>query len=158
MENALNIHNMNVNPGKKQRKLRDTVIPLSNPGPAPSEEDTRGQVQKMCFPDDHPDLELRGQPKGIRIVLQECKSVWNKYIMVCQEHGQRVVGKCCSCSKSQTQKDTEHRIALAEAAGPEFSASAEDLMAVNPVEDQTSDDDDSEWCCMQRVLSLQEDF
>src|SRR6267142_2454152 len=80
-ENALNIHNMNINPGGKQRKLRDTTIPLSNPALAPGEEDTRSQVQKMCFPDDHTDPELRGKPKGIRLVLQERKSIWDKFTM-----------------------------------------------------------------------------
>ena len=149
---------MNVNPGKKQRKLHSTVIPLSNLEPAPGEDDTHGQVQAMCFPDNHPDLELRGQPKGIRFVLQERKSVWDKYTALCQERGQRVVGKCRSCSKSQTRKDAERRVALAEAAGPEYSASAEDVIVVNAVEDPTSDDINSGWCCMQRVLSLQEDF
>jgi len=74
-ENALNVYNMNVNPGNKQRQLRDTVIPFSNPDPTPGEEDTCGQVQKMCFPDDHHKLELRGKPKGMKIVLQERKSV-----------------------------------------------------------------------------------
>jgi len=57
-EDALNINNMNVNPGGKQKKLRDTVIPLNNPGPAPGEEDTRGHVQQMCFPEDHDSPEL----------------------------------------------------------------------------------------------------
>jgi hypothetical protein len=52
-KDALNINNMNVNPGGRQRKLRDTVIPLNNPGPAPGEEDTCGRVQHMCFPKDH---------------------------------------------------------------------------------------------------------
>jgi hypothetical protein len=68
-ENALNIHNMNVNHGGKQRKLHDTMIPLSNPGPTPSKEDMRGQVQKMCSLDDHLNPELRGQAKGTRNVL-----------------------------------------------------------------------------------------
>jgi hypothetical protein len=66
---------MNVGIGKKQRKLHDTVILLSNPEPAPSKEDTYSQVQKMCFPDDHPNLEQKGQVKGIKIVLQEHKSI-----------------------------------------------------------------------------------
>ena len=38
-ENALNVNNMNVNPGGKQRKLRNTKIPLNNPDPAPGKED-----------------------------------------------------------------------------------------------------------------------
>jgi len=161
-ENALNVHNMNVNPGNKQRRLRDTVIPLSNPDPAPGEEDTRGQVQKMCFPDDHHKPELRGKPKGMKIVLQERKSVWDKYTALCNERGMTVVRKCTSCIKSQSHKDAERRIMFAEAAGQEGAPSAEDVIGARgaPSESVTppTSDDDSEWCCMQRVLSLQEDF
>jgi hypothetical protein len=43
-EDALNINCMNVNPGGKQKRLRDTIILLNNPDPAPSKDDTRGQV------------------------------------------------------------------------------------------------------------------
>ena len=155
-ENALNVNNMNVGHGKKQRKLRDTVIPLSNPEPAPGEEDTRGQVQKMSFPDDHPNPELRGQAKGIKNVLQERKSVWNKYTTICVERGTRQVGKCTPCSKSQTRKDAERRVAFAEVAGQEGAASAEDMIAANSESATPSTSD--EWCCMHRVLSSQEDF
>ena len=154
-QNALNVHNMNVNPGNNQRRLRDTVVPLSNPGPAPGEEDTRGQVQKMCFPDDHPDPELRGKPKGMKVVLQERKSVWAKYTTLCDERGTKVVRKCKSCTKSQSRKDAERRVMLAEAAGQGDAPSAEDVIGADSVTPPTSDD---EWCCMQRVLSLQEDF
>src|SRR5260221_1510265 len=155
VENALNIHNMNVNPGKKQRKLHDTVIPLSNPDPAPGEEDTCGQVQKMCFPDDHPNPELRGQLKGMKVVLQERKSVWDMYTAMCEERGARQVGKCGSCSKSQTFKDTEHRIMFAEAAGQEDPASAEGMIAADP---ETPPAPKDIWCCMHRILSSQDDF
>ena len=154
-ENALNIHNMNVNPGGKQRRLRSTVIPLSNPGPAPGEKDTRGQVQNMCFPDDHPDLGLRGKPKGFRAVLQERKSVWDKFIATCTARGVKAVGKCTQCAKSQSQKDAERRVIFAEASGQDDIASAEDMVVANSATLPPSND---EWCCMQRVLSLQEDF
>jgi hypothetical protein len=43
-ENALNVNNMNVGHGGKQRKLCNTVILLSNPEPTPSEEDMCRQV------------------------------------------------------------------------------------------------------------------
>ena len=43
-DNALNINSMNINPGGKQKKLRDTRILLNNPGPAPSEEDTHRHI------------------------------------------------------------------------------------------------------------------
>jgi len=57
-ENALNINNMNINLGGKQRKIWDTVIPFCNPDPSPGEEDTCGCIQHMTFPDNHPDLKL----------------------------------------------------------------------------------------------------
>ena len=107
MQDALNVNNINVNPGNNQRRLHDTVIPLNNPVNAHGKEDMCGQVQKMCFPDDHPNPELRGKPKGIKVVQQECKSVWDKYTKLCKEHGIKVVRKCKSCTKSQTCKDTE---------------------------------------------------
>jgi len=74
-DNALNINSMNINPGGKQKKLRDTRIPLNNPSPAPGEEDTCRHIQSMCFPDDHSDPKLRGQLKGIKAVLEEHKSI-----------------------------------------------------------------------------------
>jgi len=57
-DNALNVNSMNINPAGKQKKLRDTKIPLNNPDPAPSEEDTCGHTQSMCFPSDHSDPRL----------------------------------------------------------------------------------------------------
>jgi hypothetical protein len=155
-ENTLNVHNMNVNPRNKQWWLHDTVIPLSNPDPAPGKEDTHGQVQKMCFLDDHPKPELRGQPKGMKIVLQECKSIWDKYTALCTELGTKVVRKCALCVKSQSHKDAKRCIMFAEAAGQEGAASAEDVIGAHSVPPPTSESD--EWCCMQCVLSLQEDF
>ena len=155
-DNALVINNMNINPGGKQRKLRDTVIPLNNPDPTPGEEDTCGQIQHMSYPDDHPDPKLRGQPKGVKAVLQERKSVWDKYMAVCRERGSmKVVGKCSSCTKSQTRKDAERRVALAEAMGQDGAATAEDV-AIADAEIKSAPDD--EWCCLHQILALQEDF
>jgi hypothetical protein len=131
------------------------VIPLNNPDPAPGKEDTCGQIQQMSFPDDHPDSKLRGKPKGFKAVLQERKSVWDKYTSACLECGTKVVGKCASCTKSQTHKDAERHVVLAEATGQCGIAMAED-MAIADTEIQSTPDD--EWCCMYQVLALQEDF
>lgn len=148
---ALNVNNMNVNPGGKQRVMRDTVIPLTNPPPKPGQRDTRGTTQKMVYPDTHPDPELRGKPKGMKVVLQERESVWDELSSRCSG---RVVGKCKSCQKSQAKKDAERRVAAAEAMGQEDTLSDKDISQAEEVE-MTSE---SEWCCMYRVLSLQEDF
>jgi hypothetical protein len=145
---------MNLNPGGKQRKLRDTIIPLNNPDPALGEEDTRGQVQKMTFPDDHIDPKLRGQPKGVRVVLQEWKSVWHKFTTTCKECGMKIVGKCALCTKLQTCKDAERRIALAEAMGQDDAVSKEDTTLIESEIPSGVD----EWCCMHCVLTLQQDF
>jgi hypothetical protein len=121
-EDALNVNAMNIHPTQKQKKLCDTIIPLNNLDPAPGEEDMCGQIQKMCFPDDHEDPNLQGKPKGIRVVLMECKSVWDKYTMICKAHGAAIVGKCGMCTKSQVQKDKEYCAAKAEEMGQEEDA------------------------------------
>jgi len=154
-EDALNIYRMNVNPGGKQKRLRDTIIPLNNPDPAPGEDDTRGRVQHMYFPDDFHDPKLRGQAKGVRVVLMERKSIWDKYTAICTARKAKIVGKCASCTKSQTHKDTENRVAMAEAMGQGDAATMEDTTLIESEMPSSTDD---EWCCMHRVLSLQEDF
>jgi len=87
VEDALNVNNMNMGHGGKQRKLHNKVVPPSNPEGAPSKEGTCGWVQKICFPDDHPNLALRGKVKGIKNILEECKSIWDKYTTTCMERG-----------------------------------------------------------------------
>ena len=154
-EDALNVNNMNINPGGKQRKLRDTTIPLCNPDPARGEEDTRGRTQKMCFPEDHSDPKLRGLPKGIRAVLQERKSVWDKYESICKARGVGIVGKCSSCKMSQVKKDAERQIALANAMEKDEEVSAEDIAEAEGEVPLIAPD---EWCCMHSVLACQEDF
>ena len=63
-----------------------------------------GMVQDMVYPQDHPTPELRGQLKGMKVVLQEQVSVWDELSLRC---GGKVVGKCKECPKSQTKKDAE---------------------------------------------------
>ncbi|KAG2753861.1 hypothetical protein P692DRAFT_201705046, partial [Suillus brevipes Sb2] len=98
---------VNVNPGGKQQAMRDTVIPLTNPPPKPGQLDTRGMPQKLVYPNTHPDLRLRGKPKGMKAAM-----------------------------------------------GQEDMLSDNDISQAEEVEAAP----ESEWCCMYRVLSLQEDF
>jgi hypothetical protein len=99
----------------------------------------------MCFLDDHPDLKLRGKPKGIRVVLQEHKSIWHRFMTMCIECGTKVVRKCASYVKSQSHKDAECHIIFAKAAGQEDGPSTEDMIASNSMTPLTPDDG---WCCM----------
>lgn len=55
---SLNVKNMNINPGGKQRSLHSTIIPLNNCPPTPGDLDTRSQVQLMVYPANHPTPEL----------------------------------------------------------------------------------------------------
>jgi hypothetical protein len=158
-DNALNVNSMNINPGGKQKKLRDTKILLSNPDPAPREEDTHGHIQSMCFPDDHSNLMLRGQLKGIRAILEERKSIWDKFTMLHKQRGpqhSKLVGKCGSCTKSQLHKDAECHIALADAMGQDNSVKEEDIKHIESEVLPIADDEG--WCCMYQVLVPQEDF
>ena len=68
-EDALNVKNMNIKPGGKQAKLRNTTIPMNNPGPKPRAVDMCGQQQSLVYAADHPNPDLCGKVKGIRAVL-----------------------------------------------------------------------------------------
>ncbi len=46
-DDALNVRNMNVKPGGKQRKLRNTIIPFNNPPPKPSQKHTQPLRAKL---------------------------------------------------------------------------------------------------------------
>jgi hypothetical protein len=43
-EDALNINNMNINPGRKQKKMHDTIILRSNPDLPPGGENMHGWI------------------------------------------------------------------------------------------------------------------
>ena len=150
---ALNVNKMNVNPGGKQTLMRDTIIPDSNPPPNQGRADTRGLPQSLVYPMDHPNPELVGKAKGMKAVIQERVSVYDKLV---EEVGgeKKVVGKCESCRKSQVKKDAERRVAMAEASGQEDTIDESDLEAAEGPGIENS----SRWCCLYRVVSLQDDF
>ncbi|EFP90325.1 uncharacterized protein PGTG_16351 [Puccinia graminis f. sp. tritici CRL 75-36-700-3] len=72
---ALRAQKMNLGPGGKQSHLRDTVIPSNDPH---IPEVLQGQPQMMCYPSNHLDPSLDGQPKGIKQVLTE-RGLWQYY-------------------------------------------------------------------------------
>ena len=49
-DDALNVKNMNIKPGGKQRLLHPTVIPLNNPALKIGDWDTRGDIQLLVYP------------------------------------------------------------------------------------------------------------
>jgi len=107
----------------------------------------------MVYPSNHPDEKLCGLLKGMKVVLQEQELVWDQLTGRCK--GKVPVGKCKDCTKLQANKDAERRVAEAEAMGQEDTVSEEDIACSQEPEMIESKND---WCCMYRVLSLQEDF
>src|SRR5216683_8338391 len=113
----------------------------------------------MCFSNDHSNPTLRGQPKGIRAVLEERKSIWDKFTMLhkqCGPQHSKLVGKCGFCTKLQLRKDAECCIALADAMGQDDSVKEEDIKHIENEVLLIANDNEG-WCCMYRVLVLQED-
>jgi len=72
--------------------------------------------------------------------------------MVCKAE---IVRKCASCTKSQTCKDAENQVAMAEVMGQGNAATMEDTALI---ESKMPSSTDNEWCCMHHILLLQEDF
>ena len=107
----------------------------------------------MVYLDNHLDEKLCGQPKGMQVVLQEWELVWDQLTDRCK--GKVPVWKCKDCMKSQVKKGAERRVAEAEAMGQEDTVTEEDIAHSQELEPIESKND---WCCMHRVLSLQEDF
>jgi hypothetical protein len=103
---ALNVNRMNINPGGKQTLMPDTITPTSNPPPKAGQPDTHGLPQSLVYPLNHPDPKLAGKAKGMKAVIQEWVSVYDK--LVEQVRGEKkVIGKCKNCRKSQVKKDAE---------------------------------------------------
>jgi hypothetical protein len=107
----------------------------------------------LQYPDDHPDKKLCGLLKGMKVVLQEHKSVWDQLTESCK--GKALVGKCKDCMKLQMQKDAERRVAEAEAMSQEDTVAKDNITCSQEPEMIESTND---WCCMSHVLLLQEDF
>ncbi|GBC21156.2 hypothetical protein RIR_jg24235.t1 [Rhizophagus irregularis DAOM 181602=DAOM 197198] len=84
-KDALVAKKMNLKPGGLQPKMRDTYWGPDN------------QLQSMVFSDDHPNEKLRGQPKGLRQILQERKKWPNGGLML-------------ECKECKEKNDDENRI------------------------------------------------
>jgi hypothetical protein len=112
----------------------------------------------MVFPNNHVDKDLRGKPKGMRAVVKERSGVWAKLL---ERHGSKkaIVGKCKNCSMSQVKKDALRRLQKAEEMDNPDGIGVEDIQADDiDVMVDTDKQAVDEWCCLHRVLSLQDDF
>jgi hypothetical protein len=105
---ALVAHKMNLSPGGKQPKMRDGW------------DYNRGLPQTMVFSDTHQELKLRGEPKGIEVVLRE-RGLWprngwrpdgfGKFLLRCPTADEREGcppdsdGGCCARAMLAAQQD-----------------------------------------------------
>jgi hypothetical protein len=145
MAHTLNVKEMNVKPGGKQRKMHDTLISNDNPNPA-----LHGKLRHMVFltdlaPED-PNYQYRGRPKDMRRFLEE----WGLISMFTAENGGKPpVGECQFCKASRETQECLLREAQAVAAGDEEpDGTAEDVVQPGI----------SRRCCMRKALASQRDF
>jgi hypothetical protein len=87
---ALNARAMNVSSGGKQPKMRDTIF--------------NGQIQHMVFPEDHPDQNLCGKPKGMRVILQE-RQLWREGMIRFCNNDLPTSNSCCMRHVLEQQED-----------------------------------------------------
>lgn len=143
---ALQAHKMNRGPGGKQPRMRDTVIPAT------------GQPQSMNFPDDYDGVDsdnvsLAGKQKGMEQVLRE-----RGLLSVLEvKHGRKVVGVCSTCKLSQAAREKAMKDAKSKEDEIEGSGIG-NLGARGVSEMEEADLERESDCCMQRLLSLQQDF
>ena len=143
---ALLAHKMNRGPGGKQPMMRDTIIPGTNI--------TQSMVFSANYQGNSKDgTSLAGKPKGMEQVLQE------RGLLACleQEHGSHLVGVCKQCKMSQAKREK----ILADRKAHRDEVEGSGIQGLEMQEVDVVDDVDLERstsCCMQRTLSLQEDF
>lgn len=125
--------------------MHDTIIPEDNPNPH-----LRGTIQKMNFdddlPSDHPDYKFKGQPKGMRRILEE-RGLWHELVQ--KNGGKALLGDCEECKLSQKAKDKRAQELAESMAGIDEPEEAENDSYVPPT---------GSTCCMRKVLSEQADF
>ena len=146
---ALLAHKINRYPGGKQPKMRDTIIPGTD------------QVQSMVFPDDCERVDkdgnpMAGKPKGMEQILAE-RGLLSVLEAAAKSRGGKVVGTCELCRASQVERERVAREAKsrqAEIEGLEPGCLAR--FGVSELDER--DCNRPVNCCMQRLLSLQDDF
>jgi hypothetical protein len=150
---------MNLGPGGKQSHLRDTIIPSDDPH---IPEVLRGQPQMMCYPINHVDQSLAGQPKGIKQVLTE-RGLWQYYSGARNQARLPPLNlKCKQCLASGAVKEAEARARnltkQAEAQGYFINQDAcfrEEIGTIAAADSQPSNLKD---CCWSQIMACQSDF
>ena len=98
---ALATQKINLNPGGKQPKMRSGMF--------------NGLPQPMTFPDDHPDMLLRGTPKALRVVLDE-RGLWPQQGLraQCNNGCKNDADSCCAKKVISLQEDFRNQKSILE--------------------------------------------
>jgi len=158
---------MNLNPGGKQARLRDSIIPEDDPF---IPQHLRGLPQMFCYDQAHPNPQLAGQPKGVQAILEE-RGLWQHYTTQAHEAGKPPLKfRCSTCVTSNLQKDAENRAAklVQQAQDSGYYLTQEQCVgnlldangscsAIN-LGINTSKNPHAASCCWSKILSQQSDF
>ncbi|KAI7953739.1 hypothetical protein MJO28_006286 [Puccinia striiformis f. sp. tritici] len=158
------LNNMNLSPGGKQSRLRDSIIPSDDPA-IPVH--LRGQHQIFCYDSLHPNPDLAGKPKGVQAILEE-RGLWQHYSQKAHEAGKpKIRLQCPDCATSNSKKDAIARsarlIRQAEGIGyflPQDQCVQEEMAATQTpnLSNVVSETTTNNSCCWSKILSLQSDF
>ena len=135
-DDALCVSKVNVGLSGKQPQMHNTSIPFDNPS------GLGRHIQSLnyppCLPEDHPHKKFEGQPKGMRVIVEECGYV------VELKGGKQMVGDCMRCKLHNSRKVKCDKLESKE---------------VNS-EDSESEDEGTRTntCSFRHLLSMQEDF
>jgi hypothetical protein len=103
---ALRVQNMNLSPGGKQSRLRNSIIPSDDPCISSH---LWGQTQQFVYSNSHPDPKKVGQPKGVQAILEE-RGLWQYDSAKAKKDGKPNLNlQCSSCAASKIQKDAQER-------------------------------------------------
>jgi hypothetical protein len=151
---ALRVQNMNLSPGGKQSRLRDTIIPFDDPQ---IPESIRRQKQTMVFPPDYhnPAKRCPAGPDQAWTLASLCSEQIKAELLILRL-------KCTECAKTGAQQDLSNRVAqLAKRAEAQrYTLSDQECLEEIGVTANSSNIAPSltTTCCWSQILASQSNF
>jgi hypothetical protein len=94
---------MNLKPGGKQPRLRNSIIPCNDPF---IPEHLCGLPQSFCYSPENPNPKLAGQSKRVQAILEE-RGLWQNHTALRLQEGKPSLNlQCKECKTSNVKEDT----------------------------------------------------